>query len=68
MKNLVSQHVIDHRTDLHDRFLTAQPFRQIAIDDFLDDTFARSLLDDFPAFDEKLAVNENGEVRCQMYH
>lgn len=68
MKNLVSQHVIDNSTDLHERFQSAQPFRHIAIDNFLDDTFALSLLDNFPAFDEKLAINENGEVGGKAVH
>lgn len=62
MKNLISQHVVDHSAELHERFLSAQPFRHIAIENFLVDDFAQSLLEDFPVFDETLAINENGEV------
>jgi len=62
LKNLVNNAVIDQCTELNKQFLNARPFRHVAIDDFLDDKFARSLLDNFPVFDRKLAVNEDGEV------
>ena len=62
LKNTVNRRLVDQSTELKNRFLNAQPFRHIAIDDFLDEEFARSLLENFPAFDEKLAVNEDGEV------
>jgi len=68
MNNIVNQCVKDTIGDLHKQFLSARPFRHIAIDDFLDDEFARSLLDDFPVFDEKLAMNENGEVGGKAVH
>lgn len=68
MEQFVSQHLIDHSTDLQDRFLTARPFRHIAIDSFLNGSFARSLLGDFPAFDIKKAVNENDEVGGKAVH
>ena len=68
MKVLVNQQVKDNCAEMHKQFVTAQPFRHICIDNFLDETFARSLLEQFPAFDEKLAINENGEVGAKAVH
>ncbi len=68
MDNLVSQLVKGNSAKLCEQFISAQPFRHIVIDDFLDETFARSLLDNFPVFNEKLAINENGEVGGKAVH
>lgn len=68
MENLVNQDVVNNRDALCKQFTCARPFRHIVIDDFLEADFAQSLLDDFPAFDEKLAVNENGEVGGKAVH
>ena len=62
MQNLVNHRLTDNPAELHEQFVSARPFRHIAIDGFLDEAFARSLLDSFPAFDEKLAINEDDEV------
>jgi hypothetical protein len=68
MINLVNQAVRDNSAELCRQFASARPFRHVAIDNFLDADFARSLLDGFPAFDENLAVNENGEVGGKAVH
>lgn len=68
MNKLVNQAVRNDCGELQQQFVSAQPFRHIAIDDFLEAGFARSLLDTFPAFDEKLAINENGEVGAKAVH
>lgn len=62
MDKVVNPQVKTNRMELREQFLSAQPFRHIAIDDFLDVELARSLLENFPVFDKKLAVNEDGEV------
>lgn len=62
MNELVNRKVWREGTLLRSQFLDAKPFRHIAIDDFLEPAFARSLLESFPPFNEKLAINENGEV------
>lgn len=41
-------------------FDTAQPFRHLILDDFLTADFCAELLREFPAFDEKQALNEMG--------
>ena len=43
-------------------FQQREPFRHVVIDEFLDRTAAESLLAEFPAFDSKRALNENGEI------
>lgn len=68
LKNVVNSGVIDQSSELNNRFLGARPFRHIAIDGFLDEKFARSLLENFPAFDEKLAINEDGQVGGKAVH
>ncbi len=43
-------------------FHHAQPFRHVIIDQFLAEEFCQALLAEFPAFDEKQALNEMGLV------
>jgi Rps23 Pro-64 3,4-dihydroxylase Tpa1-like proline 4-hydroxylase len=68
INNLVNQAVLDNSAALCRQFASARPFRHIAIDDFLEGGFARSLLENFPAFDESLAINENGEAGGKAVH
>lgn len=62
LEGFVNPRVIERRAELSQAFSAAQPFRHIAIDDFLDADYCAQLIDEFPAFDEKLAVNEDGVV------
>ena len=41
---------------------TREPFRHVAIDGFLDPAFCRALLDEFPRFEDRYALNETGAV------
>jgi len=68
MHKLVSESTSSKASGLQQQFLSARPFRHIAIDNFLDADFARDLLASFPAFDEKLAINENGDVGAKAVH
>lgn len=43
-------------------FSSAQPFRHVAIPDFLDRSLCERLLADFPGFEARHALNEMGEV------
>lgn len=43
-------------------FQQASPFKHVVIEQFLTASAAESLLADFPTFDERMAVNEHGEV------
>ena len=44
------------------QFDSAQPFRHLVVDNFLDAAYCRQLIAGFPAFDKKRALNEYGEV------
>lgn len=46
----------------HERFSRREPFRHVVIDGFFAPEFADRLLDQFPPFDVKRALNEAGEV------
>lgn len=49
-------------------FNQAQPFKHTVIEDFFDPAFCQRLLSDFPPFDPRLAMNENGEVGQKCTH
>ena len=68
MEDLVNQQVKDSCAEMQRRFDSARPFRHICIDNFLDESFAHSLLEQFPSFDEKLAINEDGELGGKAVH
>lgn len=52
--------VRDDAGALRGQFAAAQPFRHIVIDDLLDPALLQSLVEQFPAFDAKHALNEYG--------
>lgn len=58
----VAPSVLERVTHYADAFSSASPFKHVVIDDFLRDEFCDELLAQFPSFDEKLAIDENGNV------
>jgi 2OG-Fe(II) oxygenase superfamily len=54
--------------ELSRNFPEARPFRHIVVDDFLDAGFCRSLIDEFPSFDPRHAINETGGVGRKASH
>jgi 2OG-Fe(II) oxygenase superfamily len=48
--------------NLRERFATARPFRHVVIDSFLAPLFCERLISDFPAFEERNAVDELGQA------
>jgi len=64
----VSQQVQDRVEELAEQFRSAQPFRHVLIDNFFTPVLCRQLSDDFPAFDESLAINEDGVVGNKAVH
>lgn len=62
LSEFVNLGVLEARDSLAAEFAAAIPFRHIVIDDFLDPDYCARLMDEFPVFDEKLAVNEDGAV------
>jgi 2OG-Fe(II) oxygenase superfamily len=59
---MIHPDVIERAEDIRVDFQSAKPFRHVAVDDFLRTEHCESLLRDFPAFDEKGATNEHGEI------
>jgi hypothetical protein len=59
---LLNADVAKRAGELRDRFLEAKPFGHVTVDDFLDSAFCKQLISEFPAFDERRARNEMGEV------
>jgi hypothetical protein len=62
MMHLVQPRLRGRALELREQFLTAQPFRHLVVDDFLDSGFCQRLITDFPAFDDEKARNEMGQV------
>jgi hypothetical protein len=59
---LVDTAALDRRDELAAAFRDGDPFRHVVIDGFFREDYARALLDSFPAFDVRRALNEAGEV------
>jgi hypothetical protein len=68
LKKSVNQHVIDASADLASQFASARPFQHVQIDDFFTPEVCRQLSESFPAFDESLAINEDGIVGNKAVH
>lgn len=62
MLSLVHPDVRSHIEDLARQFSTAQPFRHVAIEQFLDPQFCQELITQFPPFEAGDARNERGEL------
>lgn len=60
MNGLIADPVLARRSALAQEFAAARPFRHVAIDGFLDASFAQGLLDQFPAFERGNALAEHG--------
>jgi hypothetical protein len=60
--SLIHADVLARCDQLARDFRDAEPFRHVAIDGFLDPAFCRTLLDEFPRFEARYALNETGAV------
>ena len=58
----VSESVVEEAGRYQDAFLHAEPFKHVVIENFFEPSFARRLLEEFPSFDPKLAMNEHGGI------
>ena len=59
---LIDAAVLQRRDAYASQFQAAQPFRHVAIDNFLSRPLCERLLADFPGFEARHALNEMGEV------
>lgn len=62
MLSLLHPEVRSRAADLANEFATAQPFRHVVIDPFLDPQFCQELMAQFPPFESGDARNERGEL------
>ncbi len=68
VKQSINGAVIDNTPDLAEQFRSALPFRHVQIDHFFTPALSTELADNFPLFDESLAVNEDGIVGNKAVH
>lgn len=59
---MISSHIFERAKEYAGLFGQAQPFRHVSIDDFLLPAACQGILDAFPAFNERNAINELGTV------
>ncbi len=64
----ISRTVIEEASELAREFSGARPFRHVCIDGFFAQQVAARLAETFPPFDERLAINENGEIGAKAVH
>ncbi|MGH6631032.1 MAG: 2OG-Fe(II) oxygenase, partial [Burkholderiales bacterium] len=62
LNQVVSQSVLEQQAHYAQKFGAAQPFRHVVINNFLEPRFCTQIVRQFPGFDAKAAINENGEV------
>ena len=62
LSDFVNQAVFDSESDLATAFQQARPFRHVVIDDFLTPDFCAEICEQFPAFTESHAIDENEQV------
>jgi hypothetical protein len=62
MEQLIAPGVMQRISAIRAEFQSAKPFRHVCIEDFVLPGFAERLLQEFPKFDPKDAVNEFGKV------
>lgn len=68
MKNILSLTTIEQSKSSFSRFTNNKPFKHVVIDGFFQQSFCKKLLSEFPVFDEKLAINENGLIGMKAVH
>ncbi len=68
LREIVNPGVVESAGELNRQFDSATPFRHLVLDDFFDESFCQRLADQFPPFDERRAMNENGEVGAKCVH
>jgi Rps23 Pro-64 3,4-dihydroxylase Tpa1-like proline 4-hydroxylase len=59
---MISEEVLSHAAAIQGEFRHARPFPHVVVENFLRNDVCESLLSDFPAFDEKYAIDEHGTV------
>ncbi|MFC1796381.1 2OG-Fe(II) oxygenase, partial [Pseudomonadota bacterium] len=59
---ILNAEVLKNEMAYSQAFSSARPFRHVVIDNFLSEEFCTAVCDQFPVFDEKRALNEDGYI------
>jgi len=59
---ILSDQALARRDALAQSFANAAPFRHVVIEDFFENAFTQGLLEGFPRFEDRYALNEMGQV------
>lgn len=59
---MIRPEVLEQAEKFAEQFRSAQPYRHLAIEGFLDALACQRILDGFPRFEDRYALNEMGEV------
>jgi hypothetical protein len=68
LEEILNHSTLVNKQEIGQQFKQALPFKHVVIDNFFKEGFCENLLAEFPNFDEKLAMNENGEVGMKAVH
>ncbi len=68
IENYLNPTTIQQIDGLTRTFASNKPFKHLVMDDFFKPEFAEKMLNEFPQFEKKLAMNENGEVGRKAVH
>ena len=68
MNTILNPKILSNKKETSLTFINNKPFKHVVIDNFFNPEFCEKLLEEFPNFDEKLAMNENGEVGMKAVH
>jgi len=68
MEQIIAPQLLDSTTDLARSYGSAHPFRHVVIDSFFSADFCAELVESFPPFDDKLALDENGRIGGKCTH
>jgi hypothetical protein len=66
--SIINPSVWEQASEWQTAFRGASPFKHAVIEDFFSDEFCQCLVAEFPPFDERLAINENGQVGQKCTH
>jgi len=62
LNRVVNPQVRQNQDEYARQFAVGMPFRYVVIEDFFEPGFCAEIVRQFPSFDEKGAINENGEI------
>ena len=68
MLSTINQKIIENSHSILKEFTLNKPFKHVVIDDFFSSDFCQKLVEEFPQFDKKLAIDENGNIGNKAVH